>query len=73
MQELPGGLLVPLEDETDPLARRTGEEEEPADREERRVQALQRLIRRSLEEEKRVGGAFMRKVPRAVRGEPPED
>lgn len=64
---------MPVEDETEPSARRSATEGEPDDRDERRVQALQRLIRRSLEEEQRVGVALMRKVTRAVRGEPLED
>jgi hypothetical protein len=46
---------------------------QPADRDERRVLALQRFMRRALDQERRVGIAAVRKITEAFRGNSREE
>lgn len=48
-------------------------ETEPMDREERQVEALQRMYGRVLEDEDRLGVTTLKKIDAALRGEPAED
>jgi len=59
----------------DPPAEITKDEAEgePADRDERRVRALERMFRRAVEGERRLSTAAMKKVGAALRGEPATD
>jgi histone H3/H4 len=59
-------LFDPPPDQVADLAR-------PADRDERRVLALQRFMRRAIEQERRVGSAAVRKLTEAFRGNSRED
>lgn len=52
---------------------RDPEQREPGDREERRIDALQRIYRRVLEDEQRMGSTTLRQIDAALRGEPADD
>jgi hypothetical protein len=63
---------VPTETETsDPSSERAEDQGEPADRDERRILALQRIFRGAFEIECQVGHAAVRKIGAALNGEPP--
>ena len=48
-------------------------ETEPMDREERQVEALQRIYGRVLEDEDRLGATTLKRIDAALRGEPADD
>ena len=48
-------------------------ETEPMDREERQVEALQRMYGRVLEDEERLGATTLKRIDAALRGEPADD
>jgi hypothetical protein len=57
----------------DPLPEPVEDGIEPADRDERRVKALERMFRRAYQGERRLSVAAMKKVGAALRGEPAID
>ncbi len=57
----------------DPASAEGVEPGEPADREERRIEALQRIYRSVLEDEQRTGSPKLREIDAALRGEPAID
>jgi hypothetical protein len=52
-----------------PAAEQVNHETEPMDREERQVEALQRVYRRALEDEDRLGATTLKKIDAALRGD----
>jgi hypothetical protein len=54
---------------TDPAAEQVNHETEPMDREERQIEALQRVYRRVLEDEDRLGATTLKKIDAALRGD----
>jgi hypothetical protein len=62
-----------MTDETfDPPAAQVAEVARPVDRDERRVLALQRFMRKAIEQERRVGIAAVRKITSVFRDDTPE-
>lgn len=57
----------------DPSPDTAEDEVEPADRDERRVRALERMFRRAYEGERRLSTAAMKKIGAALRGESTTD
>lgn len=57
----------------DPRREEAGDETVPADRDERRIEALERLFRNAHEGEGRLDAAAMRKIGAALRGEAPSE
>ena len=59
----------------DPPPETTQDEDdaEPADRDERRVRALERMFRRAVDGERRLSTAALKKIGAALRGEPTTD
>jgi hypothetical protein len=53
----------------DPAAEQVNHETEPMDREERQIEALQRVYRRVLEDEDRLGATTLKKIDAALRGD----
>lgn len=57
----------------DPAAELVLDRPELRDREERQVEALQRMYGRVLEDEDRLGATTLKKIDAALRGEPSDD
>lgn len=57
----------------DPPPGAVDDEVEPADRDERRVKALERMFRRAVEGERRLSTAAMKKIGAALRGDSTTD
>lgn len=57
----------------DPPPDKVADPGQPGDRDERRVLALQRFMRRAIEQERRVGLAAVRKLTEAFRGNSREE
>ena len=57
----------------DPPADHLVDPAQPTDRDERRVQALQRFMRKAIEQERRVGLAAVRKITSVFRDDTPEE
>lgn len=54
---------------SDPAAEQVNHEIEPMDREERQIDALQRMYRRVLGDEDRLGATTLKKIDAALRGD----